>query len=78
MLAREATPHGMLREFASLVEAVSIEAPLVLVLEDLHWSDRGTVDVISVVAQRPERARRCCWGRTGRPRQRCATIPSRS
>ena len=53
----EATPLRMLREFASLVEAISNEAPLVLVLEDLHWSDRGTVDLISVIAQRPERAR---------------------
>ena len=53
----DTTPHRMLREFASLVEAVSIDRPLVLVLEDLHWSDQGTVDLVSVLAQRPERAR---------------------
>jgi hypothetical protein len=47
----------MLRELASLVEEASVDSPLVLVLEDLHSSDHGTVDVVSVLAQRPERAR---------------------
>ena len=51
------TPPRMLREFAGLMEAISIEVPLVLVLEDLHWSDRGTPDLLAVLAQRPERAR---------------------
>jgi predicted ATPase len=51
------TPHRMLREFAGLVEALAKERALVLVLEDLHWSDQGTVDLLSVLAQRPERAR---------------------
>ena len=53
----DTTAHRMLREFASLVEAVSVDRPLVLVLEDLHWSDQGTVDLVSVFAQRPDRAR---------------------
>jgi len=53
----DAAPNRMLREFASLVETVSVEHPLILVLEDLHWSDQGTVDLLSVLAQRPERAR---------------------
>jgi hypothetical protein len=56
----------MLREFASLVEAASVEHPLVLVLEDLHASDHGTVDLVSVLAQRPERARAMVLG-TYRP-----------
>jgi hypothetical protein len=51
------TPPRMRREFASLVEAASVECPLVLVLEDLHASDHDTVDVVSVLGQRPERAR---------------------
>ena len=29
----------MLREMADAVRALTIERPLVLVLEDLHWSD---------------------------------------
>jgi DNA-binding winged helix-turn-helix (wHTH) protein/tetratricopeptide (TPR) repeat protein len=53
----DVTPHRMLREFAGLVEAIAKDRPLVLVLEDLHWSDQGTVDLVSVLAQRPERAR---------------------
>ena len=58
----DATPHRMLREFAGLVEAISIDHPLVLVLEDLHWSDHGTVDLISVLAQRPGPARMMLLG----------------
>ena len=53
----DTTPHRMLREFSGLAEAVSSQHPLVLVLEDLHWSDRATVDLVSVLAQRSERAR---------------------
>src|SRR5262245_28104013 len=53
----DTTPQRMLREFAGLVEAISAEEPLVLVLEDLHWSDRASVDVVSVLAQRQEPAR---------------------
>jgi DNA-binding winged helix-turn-helix (wHTH) protein/tetratricopeptide (TPR) repeat protein len=65
------TPHRMLREFAVLMEALSIQQPLVLVLEDLHWSDRGTSDLLSVLAQRPERARLMLIG-TYRPAQAAA------
>jgi DNA-binding winged helix-turn-helix (wHTH) protein/tetratricopeptide (TPR) repeat protein len=60
------TPHRMLREFASLIDAVSADQPMVLVLEDLHWSDQGTVDLVSVLAQRPDRARAMLLG-TYRP-----------
>jgi predicted ATPase len=67
----DTTPHRMVREFASLAEAITIEHPLVLVPEDLHWSDRGTVDLISVFAQRPERARVMLVG-TYRPAQAAA------
>src|SRR5262249_32949088 len=31
--------------------------PLVLVLEDLHWSDHATVELLARLARRPERAR---------------------
>jgi DNA-binding winged helix-turn-helix (wHTH) protein/tetratricopeptide (TPR) repeat protein len=52
-----ATPQRMLREFAGLLEALSNQHPLVLVLEDLQWSDQGTSELVAVLAQRPERAR---------------------
>mgnify|MGYP003694178369 CR=1 FL=1 len=47
----------MLREMAEFVEALGAEIPLVLVLEDLHWSDPSTVDLLSLIAVRPEPAR---------------------
>ena len=62
----DTTPQRMLREFASLVETVSIDHPLLLILEDLHWSDQDTVDVVSVLAQRPERSQTMLLG-TYRP-----------
>src|SRR5438034_1579689 len=40
-----ATRERMLREMAEAVEALTAEAPLVLVLEDLHRSDTATVDL---------------------------------
>jgi len=65
------TPQRMLREFAGLMEAISVQHPLVLVLEDLHWSDRGTPDLLAVLAQRSERARLMVIG-TYRPAQAAA------
>jgi predicted ATPase len=52
-----ATPQRMLREMAEALEALTAERPLLLVLEDLHWSDVSTLDFLSVVARRTERAR---------------------
>jgi predicted ATPase/DNA-binding winged helix-turn-helix (wHTH) protein len=52
-----ATPAHMLREFAGLVEAWSAEHPVVLVLEDLHWSDYATVDLLAYLARRRAPAR---------------------
>jgi predicted ATPase len=52
-----AKPERMLREFAALVEALSTDLTVVLVLEDLHWSDAATADLLAVLAQRGEPAR---------------------
>src|SRR4030095_13604278 len=46
----------MLREMAECVEALGAEIPLVLVLDDLHWSDPSTVDLLSLIAVRPDTA----------------------
>jgi tetratricopeptide (TPR) repeat protein len=51
------TRARMVREFCELVEALAEEIPLVLVLEDLHWSDYATIDVLSLLARRTNRAR---------------------
>lgn len=47
----------MLRELGETVEALAADRPLVLVLEDLHWSDPSTVDALAYVAQRSRPAR---------------------
>jgi DNA-binding winged helix-turn-helix (wHTH) protein len=52
-----ATRERMLREMTEAVEALTAEAPLVLVLEDLHWSDTATVDLVTLLAGRQEPAR---------------------
>lgn len=51
-----ATQQRLLSEFCELLEVLSAEQPLVLVLEDLHWSDPATLDLLSVVACRRTRA----------------------
>src|SRR5262249_42035463 len=51
------TQQRMLREMAQALEAFTAESPLVLVLEDLHWSDCSTLELISAIARRQESAR---------------------
>jgi DNA-binding winged helix-turn-helix (wHTH) protein/tetratricopeptide (TPR) repeat protein len=52
-----ATRERMRREFCQAIEALTAETPLVLVLEDLHWADFATLDLISALARRSEPAR---------------------
>jgi predicted ATPase len=61
-----ATAARMLRELAEALEVLTAETPLVLVLEDLHWSDRPTVAALAYVAQRRTPARLLVLG-TYRP-----------
>lgn len=51
-----ATRERMLREMGEALEALTAEVPLVLILEDLHWSDYSTLDLISYLATRRQRA----------------------
>lgn len=46
----------MLREGCELLEALSTRTPLVLVLEDLHWSDNATLELLSLLGRRRGRA----------------------
>jgi DNA-binding winged helix-turn-helix (wHTH) protein len=55
--AQATTRERMLRELVEAIDALSAEAPLILALEDLHWSDAATVDVLAMLARRPDRAR---------------------
>ncbi|HMF93370.1 MAG TPA: AAA family ATPase [Vicinamibacterales bacterium] len=47
-----ATPERMLREIAEALEALTAETPLVIVLDDLHWSDDATLDFVGMMARR--------------------------
>jgi DNA-binding winged helix-turn-helix (wHTH) protein/tetratricopeptide (TPR) repeat protein len=55
--AAGATSQRMLRELALALEALSAARPVILWLEDLHWSDHSTLDAISFLARRTEPAR---------------------
>lgn len=51
-----ATRDRMLREMVESVEVLTAGKPLLLVLEDLHWADHSTVDLIACLARRREPA----------------------
>jgi predicted ATPase len=55
--AEAATRERMLREMAETIEALTDKTPLVLALEDLHWSDYSTLDLVSYLARRRGPAR---------------------
>jgi len=46
-----ATRERMLREMGEALEVLTADMPLVLILEDLHWSDYSTLDLISYLAR---------------------------
>jgi len=56
-LAQGTTQQRMLREMAEALEVVAAETPLVLLFEDLHWSDPSTLDLIAAIARRSEAVR---------------------
>jgi DNA-binding winged helix-turn-helix (wHTH) protein len=51
------TKERMLREMAEALEVLTATTPLVLVLEDLHWSDYSTLDLLAMLARRQGPAR---------------------
>jgi DNA-binding winged helix-turn-helix (wHTH) protein len=51
------TTERMLREAAEALEAAAADRPVVLVLEDLHWADPSTVDLVDWLARRDVPAR---------------------
>jgi DNA-binding winged helix-turn-helix (wHTH) protein len=55
--ARVTSAARMLREIVMALEALAEDLPLVLWLEDLHWADPATVDVIASLAQRRDPAK---------------------
>jgi hypothetical protein len=51
------SPYRMLREMGELIDRCTEARPLLLVTEDLHWSDRSTVQLIDYIARRRGSAR---------------------
>jgi len=51
------TRDRMLREFAEFVEELTSSRPLVLALDDLHWSDDSTLSLLELLARRDDPAR---------------------
>jgi DNA-binding winged helix-turn-helix (wHTH) protein/tetratricopeptide (TPR) repeat protein len=52
-----ASRERMLREMVETLELLSRDVALVLLLEDLHWSDPSTLDLVTWISQRPDPAR---------------------
>jgi DNA-binding winged helix-turn-helix (wHTH) protein len=52
-----ATQARMLRELAEALDVLAAERPLVLMLEDMQWSDRATIDLLAMLGARRDRAR---------------------
>ncbi len=84
-----AGPERMLREMGETLEALSPVAPVVLVIDDLHWADHSTLELLAHVARRDDPARLLIIGaarpirggaldglrRELRPRGRCVELP---
>jgi DNA-binding winged helix-turn-helix (wHTH) protein/tetratricopeptide (TPR) repeat protein len=51
------SPDRMLREMSQFLDRYSERHPLLLVTEDLHWSDRATIQLIDYIARRRGGAR---------------------
>ena len=51
------TPVRRLRDLAEAIEAIAAECLLIVVLEDLHWSDQSTLDLVAYLARRRDPAR---------------------
>jgi hypothetical protein len=47
-----ATPERMKRELGTLLQEVSAITPLVLIIDDLHWADVSTIDMLNYLAGR--------------------------
>ena len=52
-----ATQERMLREMAQALAVVAAERPLIIVLEDLHWSEYATLNLLAWLARRQEPTR---------------------
>jgi tetratricopeptide (TPR) repeat protein len=47
-----ATKERMLRELGDALSAIAVSAPLLLILEDIHWADPSSIDMLRHLVQR--------------------------
>ena len=70
-----ATRDRMVRELNDALERLTEKDTLVFVLEDLHWSDVATLDLLAAIAHRSEPARLLIVG-TYRPTEAIVHAPA--
>lgn len=68
-------PAQSIRSLVEALETIASEIPLVLWIEDLHWADAGTLEVIGALARRPHEAALTVIG-SHRPTSSSATEPT--
>ena len=54
---RRAMSDRLLREISEGIDALASDQPVVLLLEDVHWADCSTIDLLSALARRRSPAR---------------------
>ena len=56
---------------AALLELMAEDKPAVVVLDDLHWADRASIELVAALLRRVPPPR-CCWRSPSGP----ARLPS--
>jgi DNA-binding winged helix-turn-helix (wHTH) protein/tetratricopeptide (TPR) repeat protein len=72
----EITRERMLRQLTEVIERLAHEQPLVLVLEDLHWSDLSTLEALDSLTRQSSSAKLLVIG-TYRPEEAPLTASAR-
>jgi predicted ATPase len=62
--------EGMLRAQVAQVEGLSARQPVLMVFEDVHWSDPTTRESLDVLIDRIPTLRVCCSSHSGRSSRR--------
>ncbi len=65
--SRPASQQALLREFCTFLQELSHQGAIVLFLDDIHYADISTIDLIAHFGRRCESLRRCCYSPIARP-----------
>ena len=60
-LARVGSQEALFAAVAEFLHAVAAQRPLMLVLDDLHWSDQASLDFVRFLARQVADQRSCWW-----------------